>query len=77
MQSSTFSVKQKEEEHVLNQSVILNYLLNSKPPPLIFPSSENLTPRETTILTIYQNPISLVSHLTYNNIHAIIKKGEK
>lgn len=65
MQSSTFSVKQKEEEHVLNQSVILNYLLNSNPPPtFIFPSSENLTPRETTILTIYQNPISLVSHLT-------------
>lgn len=64
MQSSTFSVKQKEEEGVLNQSVILNYLLNSNPPPLIFPSSENLTPRETTILTIYQNPISLVSHLT-------------
>lgn len=65
MQSSTFSVKQKEEEGVLNQSVLLNYLLNSNPPPpFIFPSSENLTPRETTILTIYQNPISLVSHLT-------------
>lgn len=64
MQSSTFSVKQKEEEHVLNQSVILNYLLNSNPPTFIFPSSENLTPRETTILTIYQNPISLVSQLT-------------
>lgn len=64
MQSSTFSVKQKEEEGVLNQSVLLNCLLNSNPPPFIFPSSENLTPRETTILTIYQNPISLVSHLT-------------
>lgn len=65
MQSSTFSVKQKEEEGVLNQSVILNYLLILTPPPLpIFPSPENLTPRETTILTIYQNPISLVSQLT-------------
>lgn len=64
MQSSTFSVKQKEEEHVLNQSVILNYLLILTPPPPIFPSPENLTPRETTILTIYQNPISLVSQLT-------------
>lgn len=63
MQSSTFSVKQKEEEGVLNQSVILNYLLILTPPP-IFPSPENLTPRETTILTIYQNPISLVSQLT-------------
>lgn len=65
MQSSTFSVKQKEEEGVLNQSVILNYLLIlTTPPPQIFPSPENLTPRETTILTIYQNPISLVSQLT-------------
>lgn len=65
MQSSTFSVKQKEEEGVLNQSVILNYLLIlTPPPPPIFPSPENLTPRETTILTIYQNPISLVSQLT-------------
>lgn len=64
MQSSTFSVKQKEEEGVLNQSVILNYLLILTPPLPIFPSPENLTPRETTILTIYQNPISLVSHLT-------------
>lgn len=33
MQSSTFSVKQKEEEGVLNQSVILNYLLILPPPP--------------------------------------------
>lgn len=33
MQSWTFSVKQKEEEHVLNQSVLLNYLLNSNDPP--------------------------------------------
>lgn len=34
MQSSTFSVKQKEEEGVLNQSV--NYIelfVNSNPPP--------------------------------------------
>lgn len=36
MQSSTFSVKQKEEEGVLNQSVLLNYLLNSNPPPPLF-----------------------------------------
>lgn len=36
MQSSTFSVKQKEEEGVLNQSVLLNYLLNSNPPHLYF-----------------------------------------
>lgn len=38
MQSSTFSVKQKEEEGVLNQSVILNYLLIlTPPPPQFFP----------------------------------------
>lgn len=71
MQSWTFSVKQKEEEHVLNQSVLLNYLTT----PIFFLGK--IWHQGKQLYWPYIKIQFPLCHIWRNNIRAIRKKGEK